>query len=354
MKTRPLSIKEQIVLHGLVKHPDKNDMEISRLIKIPYSTFFTIKQRLAKNDYFKKIMVPSFHNLGMELMEFVYVDFNPSLRVEDRVRMTKGKIESFDEIFYSMGELTRGYSFAIAQNYTQLSNIDQIRTQLYFDMGIIGENLPSSIVLPFDSSTIYRFFDFEPLLKQEFGITDKKPNDPQKDMNFFQNKKKVNLTKTEKKIFYNIVNTPNLNLKDLGNKLNISRLTVSRVNSKLIKEGLIKPIVIPNLKSLDFEIIGVFMVMIDPNIPVGQDILSSNKINSPSVIFNAKRAFQAVIISAYKNYDDYILGTIQRTNALREYAYLGKRPISFLHSIQNNIMIKDMEFAPLLKKCLWD
>jgi DNA-binding Lrp family transcriptional regulator len=354
MNTNSLSEKEKIVLHGLVKYPDKNDMEISRLLKIPYSTFFTIKQRLAKQEYFKKVMVPAFHNLGLELMEFVYLDFNPSLRVEDRVRLTKKKVEIFDEIFYSTGELTRGFSFAFAKNYSTISQINEIRTQLFFDMGLMGDKLPIRMIFPFDLMTVYRFFDFEPLLRQEFGITSKKPTDMEKDRNFFKKRKKVNLTKTEKNIIYHIVKSPNINIKDLGEKLGISRLTVSKVNTKLLKEGLIKPIVIPNLKLLGFEIIGIYMVMIDPNIPVGKDILESSKITSPSVVFNAKKSFDAIIISVYKNYDDYILGTIQRTNALREYTYLGKRPISILHSITNNIIIKDMEFAPLLKKCLWE
>ena len=64
-----LSENEKRVLFSLVRYPDLTDRQISDTIGFKYSTFSTIKHRLAEGGYVADQTIPLLQNLGAELAE---------------------------------------------------------------------------------------------------------------------------------------------------------------------------------------------------------------------------------------------------------------------------------------------
>lgn len=96
--------------------------------------------------------------------------------------------------------------------------------------------------------------------------------------------------------------------RELANILRVSQPTVSRIRSKLVKEGLVQEFtVIPDFKKIGFEILAISCV----KLKMTDDIVERGKkwMNRyPNVIFAARgEGFgkTGVMISLHKNYTDY-------------------------------------------------
>ncbi|MCK5309390.1 MAG: hypothetical protein KAJ64_01975, partial [Thermoplasmata archaeon] len=53
-----ISKNEGLVLWGLTVYPELTDIEISKKLDMPHSTFSTIRKRLQKNEYYTTVKVP--------------------------------------------------------------------------------------------------------------------------------------------------------------------------------------------------------------------------------------------------------------------------------------------------------
>jgi DNA-binding Lrp family transcriptional regulator len=315
-----------------------------------YSTFTTIKERLRWNKYFRTIKVPFLQNLGCEMLAVIYTDFNPAVPIEVRVEKTRKTIAVFEELFLSIGETNSGFSLSFAKDYTSVAKINDIRIRLFVEMGILESDFPSEAIFPFEVSKINRFLDMSPLLKHDFGIK-LEERSKKDDLRFFEKRDPMRLTDTEKLVFYALVKYPVLNNIAIGKKLHISRHTVSNVQNKLEKNGLIKQINIPNLKKIGYEILSFCHYKFNPQKPITQQILEA-EIIQPSTIFAASRNFECVTLSVCKNYDESKSESARQTKYLKENNYLVDIPIIRLYRINKLIVIKDLVFAPFVKKLL--
>ena len=109
---------EKAVFYGLTRYPYFNDREIAERIGINLSTVTAIRQRLRKNGYFRTIRVPMLQNFGCELLSILYTNFNPVIPLHQRIKITEENIEVSEELFFSLGELEKGFSLSLSENYT--------------------------------------------------------------------------------------------------------------------------------------------------------------------------------------------------------------------------------------------
>lgn len=96
----------------------------------------------------------------------------------------------------------------------------------------------------------------------------------------------------------------------LAKVLGVSQATVSRMRSKLVKEGMIKEFtVIPNFTKMGFEIMAITVGKF--KVPSSPEMVERGKRwmnNHPNVIFASRASGMgknAVIISLHKDYTDY-------------------------------------------------
>ena len=347
MKKLELTKKEKIVLYGLVKNPHLTDKELSGKIDLKHSTVTSIRNRLKDNEYFRRLILPKLQNMGCEMLVAIYTHFSPLIPLLERVDITGKAIEVFEEIFFSIGEQDKGFSLSLSKDYATIGKINDIRTQTFGGRGLLEEEYPNTVVFPFEISKIYRFFDFAPLLNNSFRLY-MKSEDEAKSIDFKGTENVV--SDTGKNVYCMLVSYPELSDSDIGRELGISRHTVSRLRRKFEENNLIKKIILPDFVKLGFEILAFYHIRFDPRNPPSMDEDEAASLMTDSTIFFASRRFESVMISIYKNYDDYKTNIMKITQALKENQWIAEDPIVRTYSLSTMVFIKDFKFAPFASK----
>ena len=350
MKKSLLTKKEGEVLHGLVLYPELNDSELSSIIDVKLSTLTSIKRRLADRGFFSRLTVPMVNRLGCELLAAIYMQFNPVIPLEKRIQTTKRTIEVSDEIFFSVGEQEKGFSLSLSQNYTNIGRINEIRTETFGKLGLLEKEYPHEVVFPFETSRIARFFDYSRLLHRMFSLEEEKKAGTV--VKWFHDMKDVELSPKERKVYVALVEYPSATTQYIGKKMGLSRHTIARMKNHFFEEGLLKQIVLPDLRRLGVEILAFYHIKFNPHkAPSKADI---DYLDSPFTVLLANRKFEAVVLSAYPTYQDYKEDEMNKIRFLKENDLIFYPPFIGTYMFEKMAVIKDFDFVSITKKILGD
>jgi DNA-binding MarR family transcriptional regulator len=343
-----LNKNEKKVLNGICKYPTITDSELSNILQMKLSTLTSIKRRLTAQGYFRSIMFPFLNRLGCELLAVIYMQFNPVIPLKQRMETTKRTIEVFDEIFFSIGEQEKGFSISLSQNYTNIGRINEIRTETFGKLGLLEKEYPHEVIFPFETSHIHKFFDFSSFLQDIFELEDTQKISTVPEL--FRNTTTVDLTPKEKKVYSMLVEHPTATTKQIGDLVDLSRHTVARMKKQFFEQGLLQPLLLPNLKTIGVEILTFYHISFNPNKAPSTHDLSF--LNSPSTIFFASRKFEAVILSAYQTYQKYKEDEMNKIRFLKENNLFSHPPFVSTYMFERMEVIKEFDFPPLVRKIL--
>lgn len=336
---------EKKVLYGITKFPYANDRQIAEIFDIRQSTVAAIRKRLRDEKFYRLYAVPMVQNIGAELLTVIYTIFNPVIPLKKRIEITGEKIEAAEEIFFSMGEEDKGFSLSFTENYTTISKINDIRTMTFGSLGLLDETYPNVVVFPFATSKTYRFFDFAPLLAKLFGFDERDGNVE----NFFP-VNTLSLSRRERQVFCTLVKHPDAPSKQIAEMLGITRHTVGRIKKKLVNEGHIKPIVVPDFRKLDLKILAFYHVALNPHNPPDFERDQLASLLSPEMIFFVTRRFEFAALSIHPSYEAYKMCKTRMVQKLRENNWVTLVPHVRTYSLNKSRIIKDFNFLPITKK----
>jgi DNA-binding Lrp family transcriptional regulator len=348
MMTSNLSKNEKQVLWGLVAFPDLNDMELAEKLEMHYSTFCTIRKRLQDGSYYRTIRIPVLQMLGAEMLAVIYTVFNPAISVQERAKITTKTIEISEELFYSVGETHKGFSVSMASEYAEICRINDIRIETFAKAGLLDQKHPTEAIFPFKISHIPRFFDYASLLASVLGIDEKQA--PATGLT--SETANADLTAIEKQVLLGLVENPDMNEKELAEKLDLSRHTFSRAKKHLESEGMIIKKRIPNLLKLGFKVLAISHIKFNPRKPFDEQLLSIGILQNPATFLLAARKFECITLSAYMEYEDYREEHTRDLQYLKENDYLLDMPNTAKYMIPSMVVMKDMVFGPMVKKTL--
>lgn len=348
MKSISLTPNEQRVLYGLVRYPSLNDSELSEKIGVKLSTLTSIKRRLNDQNVFRQLLVPLLNRLGSELLAVIYTQFNPVIPLEERVSITRETIEVFDEIFFSTGEQEKGFSISLAKDYTSIGRIDDIRTETFGSLGLLEKEYPNEVIFPFKSSEIIRFFDFSRVLRSMFNISDS--DDFDSDIEAFSLDEVHSLSRKEKRVYTVLIQYPTATTQEIGEKVGLSRHTVSRMKKKFFDLRLLKHLTIPDMRQLGFEILSFYHYQFSPGkSPSMEDILY---LDAPSTVFLARRKYEIVMVSAYQTYQDYKEDKMKKIRFLKENDFISYTPLVRKYMFERMVFLKNFVFHPIANKII--
>ena len=343
-----LTTKEKLVLFGLVKYPEMTDKELSKKFDLKHSTVTSIRLRLKKNEYLRKLIIPKLQGMGCEMLVVIYSHFSLLIPLPERMEITEKAIEVFDEIFFSVGEQDKGFSLSLSKDYATIGRINDIRTQTFGGRGLLEEEYPNMVVFPFEISKIYRFFDFAPLLNYSFGLENETGKEIE-NINF-GSREGIIFSDTEKNAYCMLISYPELADSEIGRELGVSRHTISRLRRKFEDANLMSKLTIPNFIKLGFGILGFYHIRFDPRNPPNIEEDEAASLMSDSTVFFACRRFEAVMISIYKNYNHYKTDGMKIMQVLKENQWIAEDPLVRTYSLSTLAFIKDFKFAPIASK----
>lgn len=344
-----LSKNEQKALCGILAKPASTDRDLAEYLGMRQSTLTVIRQRLRKKGYYRLLAVPLMQNIGCEMLALIHTDFNPMVPLDERIQKTSKVVEASPEIFFSLGELQKGFSLSFSKNYTELGKINDARTTVFGGMQLIEKEYPKEMLFPFEASTIYRFLNFAPLVASHFGV--KLPGIASGDSPAeFRAGAPVSLSDTEKRIYDAIIANPESSFKQLSAALSISVKTISHIKSRLESRGLLKTIAVPDLKKLGLEILALHIIRFNPQNPPS-DIVR-NTLTTDHDILVCLRKFEGLRVSIYPNYDHCERDRMLMFRYLRQHNYVADVPFVRTFSLTSSAVIKDFNFAPAARKIL--
>ena len=346
VKRTTLTKNEEKVLVGLTKHPELTDSDLSTLLNVKMSTFTSIKRRLSSQGLFQTLIVPLVNRLGCELLAVIYMQFNPVIPLEERIRTTTRTIEVFDEIFFSVGEQEKGFSISLAKNYTDIGRINEIRTETFGHMGLLEQEYPQEVIFPFETSHITRFFDYSRVLNNAFSLDE--PEEHSDSAAWFTPVDTVDLSVKERRVYTALVEHPNATTQQLADVVGFSRHTVARMKQRFFDDNLLRQITIPHLAQLGFEILSFSHIKFSLHrAPRPEDIMV---LDTPSTVFLAQRKFETVLLSAYQTYHEYKEDEMKKIRFLKENNLVVSPPLLQPYTFDRMAVIKDFTFAPIAKK----
>ncbi len=341
-----MTLNEKRVLYGLVRYPSLNDSQLSDQIDVKLSTLTSIKRRLHDQNVFRQLLVPLLNRLGSELLAVIYTQFNPVIPLEERVSITKETIEVFDEIFFSTGEQEKGFSISLAKDYTSIGRIDDIRTETFGSLGLLEKEYPNEVIFPFETSEIIRFFDFSRIIGSMFDFDDGRESDT----HHFKKDMIYSLSEKEKKVYTTLVQYPTATTQQIGERVGLSRHTVSRMKKKFFDLQLLKHITIPDMRQLGFEILSFYHYQFSPGkAPSIEDIMY---LDAPSTIFLARRKYEIVMVSAYQTYQDYKEDKMKKIRFLKENDFISYTPLVRKYMFERMVFLKNFVFHPIAQKII--
>jgi len=348
MKEFEFTEKERLVLYGLVRYPELTDKNLSKKLNLKHSTVTSIRHRLKEKELLRRVIIPNLQSLGCQMLVAIYSHFSPLIPLLERVEITGQTIEVFPEIFFSVGEEDKGFSLSLSKNYATIGKINDIRTQTFGGRGLLEEEYPNLVVFPFEISKIYRFFNFAPLFRKSYDLDVESENDIEDDK--FRNIDIESFSDTEKNVYCMLVSNPNISDSIIGRELGVSRHTVSRLRRKFKEKRLISEIVLPNFVNLGFEILAFYHISFDPRNSPNMEEDEAVILMSDSSVFFASRRFESVMISVYKDYDDYKNDMMKIMQILKSNQWIAEDPIIRTYSLSTMVFIKDFQFAPITSK----
>jgi DNA-binding MarR family transcriptional regulator len=337
------------VLYSLIRWPQLNDTQLSKKIGVKRSTITAIRNKLEKNKLYTTVRVPDLERIGCELLTVRYGSFNPLASYEAREKYSS--TQKFPEVFFKRSADRQRIAISAAKNFTEVKEYIDYSNRVYGEQGFLTDEGIVHVFFPFKLSKIFRFFDYAPLLKQQFSL-DSKEEKAELDTEFME-KEKAELTENEKQVFYALIKYPQLNDNKIAKKVSMTRQSVSTIRKKFEEEELIQDIRIPDLAALEFQLLVFTHILVNPKSTLSQRKHCIQKIlGQGSHIFYILGNLEFVLISVFKDYPEYNRTNDEIVNCFKENGMLLKDPITRIF-VHNDIKLNlDGRFSTLVKKVL--
>jgi len=345
----PLTSKEQTVFYGLVKFPELNDQKLSRKLKIKRSTVTAIRNKLRRQNFYKPIAIPHFKLLGCELMTIIWGrSSNPApLKEKMKIPAIRRAMQAPETVFQIATD-NEFFALLIFKNFTEFKKMEGEHMQVYKKYS--GEERNVNIVhFPFETSEIISLFDYssilEKLLKIEF-------RDERRQQKSKISKPQIKLKEKEKTVLGALIKYPELNDKEIAEKINTTRQTFSKIKSRLIKQGAIRPVNEPNFNKIGCELFVNmhirFNALINPD--KRMLLLKKSKEKCP-VMFDVESSTEELCFGIFEDYLSFKIAQDALEKVYKQNNLLLKEHVTMVIPLQQ-IKFQKSDFISITEKAL--
>lgn len=350
--TKPLSPRERQVLYSLVRNPFATDSGLGEDAGLKLSTVTAIRRRLRERGYYSTVRVPCLQRLGAEMLAVVYSRYKATIPLHVRLMTGQRLVESHKEVFWAMSEYSQAMSFQLARNFTDVRrNVTEIEG-LYTALGFLDEGGITSIALPFEISEIPFFFDFEPLLRQAFGIA----GDGGGAAHGYPTRGKPEaapLTDVGRRVYRALVEHPEASDTALSKGISVSQRTVTKLREGFEAQRLMKTTVVPDLGKLGFKMLVLDHAKLNLRIRDAQrrEILKTLLDIKPPILL-AIGGDDVVALTAYEDFEDYRRCMNRFSDVYKQDDIFVREPRRMMFSLAEMRLLKSHSYGQIVGKLL--
>jgi|GEM_PF-3151530 len=343
-----LTNKEKHALYYLVKYPVETDKALTEITKLKLSTVTAIRRRLRRIELYRGVNTALLTNLGAELLTVSYGTLN---------RISKGVgVDFYKNVdlnaFYMCTDEICDLAISFEKNYTGArKTMDNFLAQVH-QKGLSSDNWHTA-VFPAESTYLLNFFDYSPVIRYLFNL-DVRASERKIQPTLLRTESgSMEFTKKERIGFTGLLMVPEGTDVDVSAKTKLSRQAVASMRRRFADKVLLPRRVI-NLGKLGLEILVLTHDKLDLGISLEEKVdRAKEAISDLPVFFGVISNSDAIYLSAYKNYSDYVAHEKARIEQMRK----GKTQTiestaSYTYSISNLKMLRDFTFLDIATKML--
>jgi len=335
-----LTEREKRVFYSLVKWPDINDIELSKKIGIKRPTITAIRNRLLKKKWMTPVNIPNFLGMGCKLIGFSYGRISYS-EIARKFKVMKNEFKIPEVVLM----------LSTNENYIGILFFKDFINSQMFETSIMNNynanNQKRTFIFPLELLNTYKLMDFSESVRDVFELKFQ-PNGgvlpPSKSLSRLSNK--------DKRILYALVKYPHMKMGKISALLKISIPTITKIKKKLIKEGFIKRVVIPNVKKLNQPIL---LLHARFNQKKDSDTIEESKRKISNILNEFVRVElrdQVIMLGVFNDfYAEKEAKLHELLDLLHKRGYLIDYP-EIITLPAKNIMLQKMDFASITKKVL--
>jgi CheY-like chemotaxis protein len=324
-----LSENMKRVICALTLYPDDTISVMSKKVSINNSTASTYIHRIKERNLVSTKYIPEFFNINSSAVKIISGKYKHKFQADMRKSIidfityptlpffTLSDYSSFVTMsFHFLGNMNSGGEFG-----GKISN--DLLSETIYDVNVIWYMT--------DTTTVTRYFDFFPILSKTFNVY--LPSDTEQEMKRWS----INeLRETDKKLLSNLILKPGLSDFHRSQIMNISHPTVTKSRKKLLKYNLIKKLILPNLRELNFSVISWTCIKLDENNVKKKSLWAIY--NQPNNILCIHDFDNIFILSIYKDFQDMV------DEQKRMHEHLEDSMISFNDVKTNYLSIEDRNY----------
>jgi PAS domain S-box-containing protein len=286
-----LTDREKVVLWGLCRYPLLNDGVLSEKLKIRRSTLTAIKNRLKERGLFNFYYIPNFNKLGCQF--FSFVDGSVGKFSKDGV-FDLNFAKSIPEIVLCNFQDKKFFGVLVSDRYVLLKK---------FLNDFVEKN---GEALKFELKDLTFFYDLDKIEMIGFSdfvgsVFDIKIKNGKK-IYTFGGDIVYGLNVNEKRVLHSMVKCPDDSSSKIAEKIWISKPTVIKIRKRLLDEGYLYPLVVPNVRKLGYHYVARISFDFDVDVPLE---MLKKKID-PRVVFRIVGDKKIVMFMLFGSEEEYL------------------------------------------------
>lgn len=163
-----LSKKEKQALYGMIKFPDKNDLDIAREMALSRQGFSNMKSRFKEVGLVSRKNVLDLQKLGIDILALSHSRFNPRTPLKERSYGIRKILESTPQLLMLSGNF-ENLMVGAFRNYEHFNRVKLNALKIYREHDFLrGE--PDITLIPMQSARIIKELDFSEIMEQVLNL----------------------------------------------------------------------------------------------------------------------------------------------------------------------------------------
>ena len=285
-----LTDKEKVVLWGLCRWSLLSDEELAGKLDLKRSTLTAIKNRLKGKGWFSLEYVPNFAKLGCQFVGTF--DGNAG----------KGKIRKLDlsflkktsEVVLNNYQDEKFFGVFVSDKYVAFRKFLEALEDENKDVLRLGFNENSFF---FDLED-FELRDFSGIVNSLFGLRRKELAQVYDFSSAAPKGELFVLNVNERRVLHAMIKDPDMSSAEIARKVWISKPTVIKIRNKLLKEGFVYAMNVPNFRKLGLECFARLSYEFDSDLPA--DVKKKGDISRTVLRVNGKKRITKFVLFANK------------------------------------------------------
>ncbi len=247
-----LTDKEKVVLWGLCRWPLLNDEELSGKLDLKRSTLTAIKNRLKGKNWFSLKYIPNFTKLGCQFIGVFDGGNGGKIR-----KLDLNSLKNTPEVILNNYQDEKFFGVFVSDRYVEFRKFLEKFDEENKEVLRSGFN-ENSFFYDLES---FEFRDFSDIVNSLFGLGKK-----DKAVVYDFKGEVEDLNANERRVFHAMVKDPVMSSSEIAKKIWISKPTVIKVKNKLIDEGFVYAMIVPDFRKMGLEYFGRFCYEFDSDL----------------------------------------------------------------------------------------